>query len=86
MTTATATTRTFRTGPESVAAEDFVNEAFAAGKTVTVNGTEVWTRFGRPASSWANGSFSWTTRARTTRGTRQFWSKEGSEVQVTVEG
>ena len=86
MTTATATTTTFAAGPESVAAEDFVNEAVAAGKTVTVNGVEVWTRFGAPSSSWANGSFSWNSRARSTRGSRQNWAKAGTQVRVAVEG
>lgn len=80
-------TRTFTVGSDSVDAEDFVNEAFAAGKTVTVNGTEVWTRWGSPSSSWGNGSFSWDTRATTRQGaTRTRWAKAGTTVRVTVEG
>lgn len=80
-------TETFTAGPDSAAAERFVNEAFAAGRTVTVNGTEVWTRFGNPAASWQNGSFSWTTRATTRRSAeRNRWAKAGTTVRVTVEG
>lgn len=79
-------TKTFTAGPESFAAERFVNEAIAEDMRVTVNGIEVWTRFGRPASCWANGSFSFNSRARTTRGTRQNWVKEGGTINVTVEG
>jgi hypothetical protein len=76
----------FTAGPDSVAAEDFVNEAVNAGKTVTVNGVQVVKGYGAPARSWANGSFSWDSQARTTRGTRQNWATKGTNVRVNVEG
>lgn len=82
---ATETATKFTAGPESVAAERFVNEAFAAGRTVVVNGTEAWARFGNPANSWGNGSVSWTSRATTRQGaSRTNWAKAGTTVTVTV--
>lgn len=81
------TTTEFTAGPDSYRAERFVNDAVAEGKTVTVNGVEVWSRWGSPAASWQNGSFSWKSRARTVKGgTRDNWVKAGGTVRVTVEG
>lgn len=79
-------TTTFTAGAESITAEDFVNDAYTAGKSVTVNGVEVWHRFGVPATSWDNGSFSYSSRATTAKnGTRQNWVKAGETIRVTAE-
>jgi hypothetical protein len=78
------TTRTFTAGPDSVAAERFVNAAVWKGEKVTVNGVTVHHRFGAPSRSWGNGSFSWDSRSQSTSGTRKHWAKRGEAVRVTV--
>lgn len=63
---------------------DLINQAVAAGKTVTVSGVAAQYRYGDPAKSWGTGSLSVKHRARTTNGYNDAWFKSGATI--TIEG
>lgn len=74
------TTKTFNIDPySSPLLADFVVDAIRTGKTVRINGIEVWTAWGLPASCRDNGKFWWDSRDGT------HWAETGSHVTVEVE-
>lgn len=80
-------TETFQNGSsfEAQAVAHAVNSAVAAGCAVTVNGSEVWSRFhGAPATVWQNGSLSFDVRGRTPSAQGTVWVKRGQTATVTI--
>lgn len=70
------------TADDAVALADTLNQRFEAGVDVRVNGFDLWTRHGKVASSWQNGSVSFQTRAKAKGKTRTVFVKVGQQVTV----
>lgn len=82
MTTLTETQT--HTAADAVTLADTLNQNYADGATVTVNGVQLWTRHGAVAFSWQNGSVSFGSRAKNGRSVRTHWIKPGQTVTVTT--
>lgn len=86
MNTTTVTNNNTTTTP--VAIERLVNEAYAAGRKVTVNGHEVYNPWRLdPASAWGTGSvgIDVRTKARTTGKYRTIYVKQGQSATIVID-
>lgn len=84
MNTTTVTNNTTTT-PQAI--ERLVNEAYAAGHKVTVNGHEVYNPWIAPASAWGTGSvgIDVRTKARTPGKHRTIYVKQGQSATIVID-